>query len=81
MNEPILKKLNEIVDAKSSTTILGTVKFNNKQEVINAFIEFAKFYDHYKHETPEEKLKEGNNPYMPVCAVHNKLFNECMCGI
>ena len=81
MNEPLRKKAEEIISNKSKKTIFGAVEFNSDEDAIQALIEFAKFYDKYEHEPPEEQVKDGNIPSVPVCAICSKVFNECYCGI
>ncbi len=82
MNEPLLKKAEEIIEKHGKRTMFGGVKFNSHDSAMSALIEFAKFYEHFEHETPEEQEKEGNDFKRPVCAVCRKdFFNGCLCHI
>lgn len=79
MNEPLLKKAKEIINKHGKKGIFGGVKFHSEDTVLNALIDFAKFYDKYGHETEEEKLKDGNVRTAPKCAVCREPYNRCLC--
>jgi len=82
MNEPLLNKADEIINRHSTRTIFGGVKFYSHDSAVRALVEFAKYYEHYEHETPEEQIKEGNIIDRPKCAVCRKdYFTGCLCHI
>jgi len=82
MNEPLQKKADEIIKKHGKETMFGGVKFNSRSSAIRALVEFAKYYEHYEHETPEEKIKEGNDVGKPVCIMCGKhYFTNCLCHI
>lgn len=78
MNEPILKKAEEIIEKHGTRTIFGKIKFSDN-DALRALVDFAKFYDKYGHETEEEKIKDGNKPSMPSCAFCRESYNRCLC--
>jgi hypothetical protein len=82
MNEPLLKKANQILEKHSRKTVFGSVKFHSTDSAIRALIEFAKYYEHYEHESPEEQIQEGNDVKRSVCSVCRKdYFTGCLCHI
>jgi len=78
MNEPLLKKANEIIEKHGRITIFNSVKFNSYDTALRALVDFAKFYDKYGHETEEEKQNDGNNSNMPNCCICKESI-RCLC--
>ena len=82
MNEPLLNKANQILEKHGKRNLFGGVKFRSYDSAIRALVEFAKYYEHYEHETPEEQIQEGNDVKRPVCIMCRKdYFTGCLCHI
>ena len=82
MNEPLLNKANEILEKHGKRTMFGGVKFNSHDSAVRALVEFAKYYEHFEHETPEEQKQEGNDFNRPICIMcREDYFNGCLCHI
>jgi hypothetical protein len=79
MNEPLLKKATDIISKHGKKTMFGGVKFNSEHTALMALIEFAKYYDKFEHESKEDKIKDGDDPTRPKCAVCREHFTRCLC--
>ncbi len=73
MNEPLKIKAKEIIGRKAfKSRIFGGIRFNSEKDLMESFMEFAKFYAHFETEPLEEKIKDGDNRSNPTCVVCNK---------